>query len=471
MCVHERQRVSMANGHALAKGVRLGMSTTQARALLPDIHCLLRDPKQEHALLNALQETLYQITPHIQLLHLPGQGYAEHAIALEISDCLHLFGGWLPLLQLIRESLSPLLLAMHYKLAVAHSPTAAWLLTWQTSSNVLHKPTQEAIQKQLLSLSIQHLLHYPKIISQLDSMGFATLGDLFRHIERPSNQFDYSGLQKRFGKSFVDYLHSIFDTNRPTVRPWFNEKIEFFDNIEFDYPLNNWEWLLPCMEDLLRKLSSFLQKNQKKTQLIIWRLSDITHNNESLIVRTHKPTSDWNILLELSKIHFSQKALPFSVDSVELRCRQLLNKELTTVDLFQDSKIPGENSEREKLSTKLNARLGEHATYRLSRLDAHLPELTQEKVALQTPERELDIPLSALRPTWLFDPPTPIQPKANGLFWHGYLKLLQGPERITGQWWVKPEERDYFLAIRDDFVRLWLFYERIQRQWYVQGVF
>lgn len=468
--IHEKQTICMANPAAIAQSIRIGMSTTQARALIPELTCLLRDTQRERAALKTLQEALYSITPHIQLLHLPSQGYGEYAIALEVSGCLELFGGWQSLLHTMHQQLITVAEHFDYCLGAAHSPIAAWLLSWQTAK-IPQQPTSQSIQHQLKSLPIEYLLHHNKVIPRLSSMGFNTLEDLWRHVEKPGNTQNYAAIQKRFGKGFTEYLRSIFDPHYTTVRPTFKTSTGFSETIEFDYPLSNTEWLLPRFKHLLQLLSQFLHTHQKNTQVISWDMSDIKHNKHTLTVRTHQPTKQWELLLELSEIQLNQQALPFEVDTLTLHCRQLLANEQPINDLFQEQQLPGEYAELEKLTAKLTARLGENTTHRLSRLDAHLPELTQQKIGALDATAKAAKQNPTLRPTWLFENPIAISQKGTDLYWHGHLRVLQGPERITGEWWNKAEERDYFLAIRDDMIRVWLFHERMQKQWYVQGIF
>jgi protein ImuB len=49
--------------------------------------------------------------------------------------------------------------------------------------------------------------------------------------------------------------------------------------------------------------------------------------------------------------------------------------------------------------------------------------------------------------------------------------LIAGPERIQGQWWNEPSARDYFIGLRQDQQRLWLFWDLHKQQWFVQGIF
>src|SRR5690606_10835514 len=122
---------------------------------------------------------------------------------------------------------------------------------------------------------------------------------------------------------------------------------------------------------------------------------------------------------------------------------------------------------------KLKARLGESAVYKISYQDARLPEHTNRTIG--TSEKSFQV-LSAtqeqgLRPTWLFSTPAPIEHRGDRLYWRGYLSLLTAPERIVGDWWEESVVRDYFLARRQDNLRVWIYMDLHTKQWFVHGVF
>lgn len=466
--LHHKQRIYLANEFALRYGIQLQMSTTQARALIPELHCILRDEKKERAMFNDLYAQFYAITPHIHPIVLPQQRVAEYAFGLEVSSCLQLFHGWPALLDKIQHALSQL--PYQSIIACAHSWEAAWLLTWSTQHSPIHLD-QSTWLAHINQLSIRYLLPFPKAIEKLHSIGFANLGDLWRQIELKQHDTSFAALRKRFGREFSHYLQQVFCPPKHAAKPHFQPEEFFSDYLEFEYPANNVEWVLHACEPLLQRLSLFLQKKQKQTQHILWHLHGLDHKKKTIHIHTHSASSQWPLLLELSRIHFEQQELPFAVDMLELECNQLhgLNKKVT--DLFGPQDATTNEESLEKLNTKIASRLGQTCVYTLSALDEHLPEKTQQKKMPLEPTKPFNTPVYTLRPTWLFDPPNAIQHKNSRLYWHGYLNIVHGPERITGQWWEKPEERDYFLALREDFIRCWIFYERMGKVWYLQGVF
>ena len=57
------------------------------------------------------------------------------------------------------------------------------------------------------------------------------------------------------------------------------------------------------------------------------------------------------------------------------------------------------------------------------------------------------------------------------MYWGSPLALVYGPERIEDGWWDKPASRDYFVAQNAQGQRFWLFFERRQQRWFLQGIF
>ena len=49
--------------------------------------------------------------------------------------------------------------------------------------------------------------------------------------------------------------------------------------------------------------------------------------------------------------------------------------------------------------------------------------------------------------------------------------LLDGPERIEDNWWAKAVSRDYFVARDGGGQQYWIYRDRLQKDWYIQGVF
>jgi protein ImuB len=53
---------------------------------------------------------------------------------------------------------------------------------------------------------------------------------------------------------------------------------------------------------------------------------------------------------------------------------------------------------------------------------------------------------------------------------HAPILRLYGPYRVSGGWWARPVERDYYYAETGSGSLLWLFFDRPRRRWLLQGV-
>ena len=55
--------------------------------------------------------------------------------------------------------------------------------------------------------------------------------------------------------------------------------------------------------------------------------------------------------------------------------------------------------------------------------------------------------------------------------WNGRLTLVEGPERIEDNWWDQAASRDYYVARDSSGQQYWIYRDRLQEHWYIQGVF
>ena len=52
---------------------------------------------------------------------------------------------------------------------------------------------------------------------------------------------------------------------------------------------------------------------------------------------------------------------------------------------------------------------------------------------------------------------------------YGCVTALHGPFRVSGGWWVRTVERDYYYAETQRGEILWVFYDRPRRRWFIHG--
>lgn len=506
--VVEKFRVTHLTHGAAQLGIKTNMPIATAQAL-GNITQLENTPQKQQQAINILQDICYRFTPYIEIHN----SKPHTGLLLEISRCLLLFDGVDCLYTQLNQALNRT--PFEYKLAFGHTKHAAWLHTFAHShcttftqesldrinslysyaSNTKRKAEkieERSIEKSMVNSRTffieqlnQHsiyLLHgYPKAIESLDKTGFQTLGDIYKHIEKSGLE----SLAKRLGTDFSEYLAELYDIDqgikqtslfKPPARTYQPQET-FCQHIQFDYPIANCEQLHHPMQTLLQQLDDFLRKRQQQIQRLHWHLFDIYQNKDTLTVNGNGLSGqhhNWQQLLALSSIQLESKSLAFEVDILELECQHLQQAQHANQTLAFDGKHNSQSSNAFELTlARLQSRLGEHAIYKVSAHDSHIPEHTNTQIPATAHANTQLTPAqhNAWRPSWLLHEPIAIHMQKNALYWYGQLQLLQGPERVEGYWWDTPTARDYFVAQREDFVRVWIFYDLFLKKWFVQGVF
>lgn len=481
--VSHKNRICTLTDNLIDQGVYPGIPTATAQLLLNNDHeipCRIyeRELASEKQSLFHICDTLYQHTPHIETYCVQKEDACEeHGILLEISRCLRLFKGVDNIFKRITSSLDTL--GFSYRYAFGHTKHAAWLLSYATQMPIPNEnETAQTFINYLRPLALDYIYEHPDSVTQLKKTGFFTFGNLISHIE----QHSFHSLRKRFGESFSQFLSDVLDIDdsvkqaslfKKPVTNYHPQQI-FIESLQFDYPVSNTEQLEHPIKTLLSYLTRTLVQQQKQTQQLHWHLYDIHHNQEQFPIRIERLHSDTQLAEELTMIRLENQPLPFEVDVLELRCESIFPVHFENRQTHNDQHYDIEQHALATVTAKLNARLGENAVFTLAPRDSHIPELSYRRnVPRQShPLSPNDLPAQNLdRPSWIFNTPIKIGRRQNALFWKGKLELLQGPERIEGLWWKKPTGRDYFIAKRDDHVRLWVFHDLYKDGWFVHGVF
>lgn len=471
--VIERQRVIWVSADAEAAGAEVGMDITTAQ-MLSACDFVVRNRELEEVFLQHQAEILYAITPHINLVS--SKEIAHSGLALEVSTCLQLFGG----AKAIQERAMAILGSNQQgiEFGMAHTADAAWLMTYANAQYTFLESKNDFICL-LNQLPVEVLYEHPKQVETLEKTGFFTLGDIAYQIEQQT----ISGIKRRFGHAFTDYLCSVYGIDLDfqqgslfsTPVETFKPKEHFSTFVQFDYPTSSTALMEWPVETLLQKLSDYLRKNQLETQCIEWTLSDIYKAKEYVTVFADIPQRHWELFYDLTMIQLEHRQFSFEVDILTLTCEHAepLQGRSQVLNFDVSRKSKNLNQDFSVTAAKLKARLGDEAVYKLSYKHAIAPENSQEKIALAASSNQLlpveleDVP----RPTWLMPEPIPIDERKRGLYWRGYLNLGAGPERIHGNWLGKPIARDYFVATRHDHLHLWVFKDLQTKAWFVHGIF
>ncbi len=505
MMVSDKNRICALTDNLIQQGIQLGMPTSTAQLLYTnddqsgdddngDSHgsdnhssdnqnpfrIYERALDSEQKTLLKICNALYDITPHIEPYSVTNKnGCEDQGLLLEISRCIRLFKTVNNIFKKIQNSLN--LMGISFRYAFGHTKHIAWVLSY--SPHIINPPVPSENESTstfispLYDLSLDYVYEYPESIDNLKKTGFFTFHDIISHIEKHS----LHSLRKRFGGGFCQFLSELLDIEQIAQGSLFKQPLPtyqpnktFIESLQFDYPISNSEQLQHPVKTLLLHLTRELVKQQKQTQHIDWHLYDIHHHQDGFSVRVERLHSNIQLAEELTMIRLENQPLPFEVDVLELRCEHLVPVHFENRQTHNDQHYDTEQHALATVTAKLNTRLGENSVFTLAPKDSHIPELSYKRsVPIQShPLSPSETTTKTLdRPSWIFNTPIKIGKRQNTLFWKGKLELLQGPERIEGLWWKKPTGRDYFIAKRDDHVRLWVFHDLYKDGWFVHGVF
>lgn len=457
VAVLEKQRVIRVDDTAADQGVKIGMGTATVRALADDICLLERDPAAEQRCLQQLCCWGYNISPSLY-------SYRQDSLLLEIGSCLVLHRGLDALLALVRADLS--CRAWHYCLGIAATPKAAWLFSHDTQDSAAQTSvhsTPLSLKEQLAPLPLKLLEDFPRQVDALAKAGLWTFGDILC--------LPRQALARRCGKDFAHSLQQILG-NAEDRQNEFSPPTTFLDDYWFGYEVKANQELEPAIQRLLQSLCQFLRSSQLQCQDIKWQLYGINRQQLCIDVRCSQPQSDWQEWHRLTQLKIEQlqlqDSLGKSVEGISLRCENLVAGNDQNQDLFNQAR---QREPLHSLLDRLQNRLGLQSVEKIACRDEHLPEFAGYSSNDQQAEPVAGSNRRGQRPFWLMPQPQALRENRHSLYFNGKLKLLEGPERIEDNWWLEPVSRDYFVARDPAGQQYWIYRDRLQNNWFIQGVF
>ncbi len=491
IAVLEKQRVVVANDAAAALGVVPGMGTATARALADDIRLLERNPDAEQRCLHRLCCWAYSVSPTLYPLR-------EHSLMLEVGSCLRLYGSLEALLTRVRRALAQR--DYHYRYGLGPTPKSAELFairplevnaaalnqealhhqpsasgeTLESDSVVLDReapghrrgashdfsdPSNTPLEDQLAPLPLKLLVDFPREVDALARAGLWRFADI---LAMPKQ-----ALARRCGVDFVHNLNQILGTAED-IGETFEPPQTFVDHHWFGYEVKANQELLPAAELLIKALCQFLRNTQLHTQELHWLLYGINRQVHNFSVCSSQPHTDWKAWYQLTRLKVDQVNLDQSIEGVGLECHDLMPGQHHAEDLFQQA---GQKEPLHCLLDRLKSRLGLQSVSTIACRDEHLPEFAGYCSLDSRPATMPADDRGVLRPFWLMQEPTRLKEHGGAPCWNGRLMLLDGPERIEDNWWEQAVSRDYYIARDGSGQQYWIYHDRLQNGWYLQGVF
>ncbi len=410
------------------------------------------------------------------LQYTPRVAWLDEALVMEVSACERLWGGRQGLMRRMNiENPVP-----GHRLQQARGDTGLVALARLRMFAAGRQPPEDlpaALPLGTLGAARPHL-------DVLARMGCRTWGDVAA--------LPRGGLSRRFGAGLREALDAAWGLH-PERHIWLTLPDVFEQKFELPALAENASELMWSANRLLAALQVWLRARQRGVLAIEleWTLDMRRYNgvdlppNQAITVRTAEPTQDMAHLRRLmgERLALTKLAAPASW----LRLRSI---ETSPWAGASTSFLPDDNRKGDKLHElveRLTARLGPqqvrvpvpHADHRPECMQSWRPALHRkgEEAASAKAAGAASQP-DAVFPAWLLRDPPRLEMRDGQPWYFGRLKLLMGPQRREGGWWIdeamhkaggQPAVRDYFIAESPTAGLVWVFRENLH--WFLQGIY
>jgi protein ImuB len=451
--------VQWVNKPARQSGILPGMRIASALSLLPKLHCGCVDDSEIANISKKIHGILEAFSPLVE------RASWAHAFWLGLDGMQLLFPSLPQWAEQIRERL--LQQDIYCRISVGFSRFGTYASSCQGSSITVHADPQ-AERGYCQKISLARLDINPRERQALAKLGVHSLADL---LNLPAG-----ALRLRFG-SELQQLHqqASGEHNPPLQNTPLPQPRQ--SHIYLDEPDSNGERLLfyfkRLLETQLQQLADDAQAlhSMRLTFVLERQLGHVVEE-----VRPATPTLDAKQLLDLLRLKL--EALPLQAGACELQLLVqgvLVSRE--QLRLFAN-KPKRDLAAGNRALARIRAEFGESAVVYACRREAHLPEAQQgwepcHELRPAKP-RPAAIPQLIRR---IYNKPIPMPPRLrlspegwllNELNSGAVLRLL-GPHVISGGWWAREVQRDYYYAEMQRGRILWIYHDRQRRRWFIQG--
>ncbi len=443
-------RLVFLNAHARQTRLRIGMRQSVARDLLPSLRTAVVSEEATRAVVHELISSLQTFSPKVE-----AESRILGAFDIDPEGLGRLYGGYQNWAQCIHRYLR----ARHWhgSVAIGFHRYRSLAIAMQSSTRsaaitVLETPEEEQARSDETPLSAFALPG--ELCESLRTLGIETLGGFLRI---PSGE-----LQSRFGKAARE-LHELFSALQLPIQPHaFDEPARV--SFQIEPPDGDQHRLLFAIKGALHSLFHPIRARGEALQALRIRLQLERAPEQEERIEPAKPTTDAMMLLELIRLRLAQIELRGEVEEVELTAE-------TVRAQAEQSRLPGHEPRVDfgaasAALARIRAAYGEQSVTRATLRQAHLPEASFRWEPVQDIRPSAGSATAALPMVRrILSRPRPLSAETPA-----NLACLYGPYRISGGWWKRLVERDYYYGETARGDLLWLFYDRPRKRWFLHGV-
>ena len=468
--IGQRDVVTAACPIALDLGLRPGMASAHARALVVDLDVRDADHAADRALLDRL--ALHAVEHWTPSASVAGQD----GIWLDLTGAAHRFGGEMHFCRRLLRFTARL--GFTATVAVAGTPGAAYALArYGGRSAIVLPPGGEA--QAIADLPLQALRLSPDALATAARFGLERIADLYPMPRGP--------LARRLGMATVQRLDQARGIVAEPIIPVvpFEQPRVVRRLLE---PIVTPEAIAQVIGDLLDDMVIALQARGLGLRAATLMCVRVDGVDQRIALGTAKATRDAKHLKRMFAMRIEQIQPDLGIEAMVLiapRVEDLMPTSLGS-GLGGDDAAP----DLAPLVDQLAGRVGDASLFRVSAIESDVPERATARVAVlasptgwpawKRPVRLLRRPeqLSGVVALLPDHPP-------RRFTWRGTVYRVvagDGPERIHGEWWRSPSEmwavRDYFRVETESGARLWMFRRGDgvdaptgDLSWYLHGLF
>ena len=461
------------------------MPLANARAICPQLTVFDADEAADAAALNAIADACDRFTP---LVALDG----PHGLFLDITGCVHLFGGEAAMMRLVCERLTAQGFAV--SAAIAGTAVCARALTRQLHGRIVRDGGEaDAVRP----LPVSALGADAAITGGLRRAGLKTIGDVAARAPHE--------ITARFGADFTCLLQQALGQGDAPISPR-KPLPDYIVEKRFAEPVATAAVISATLSGLAQMLVAAMAqqgKGARRLQACFFRTDGAVR---AIAVDTGQPVTRAEVIDRLFAERLEALSDPldpgFGFDLIRLSAGR------TEIVVQQQRDLDAnvhDNDELAALIDRIAARIGGRRVVVHLPQDSHIPERAMLAAPAQQhlaaamlaawPSRVEGEP--PLRPLRLFERPEQIKviaevpdgPPAR-FVWrrasHAVVRA-EGPERVAMEWWRSQSEiltRDYFRVEDEAGLRFWLYrdglYDReivqqqgvaVQPNWFMHGLF
>jgi protein ImuB len=499
---------------ARAAGVRPGMSAAEAHAVCGRLHAVPHAPAADLAALRGLAEVLLAIAPAVEVAgpdlllldasaaHLvappacaprsgggagpcpatgggrsPGPGgragdlaTSEHALA-ERALALAAEAGFTARAAVASGRGPAGTLARSGGLAGARNGLEEAGSGGGRGGRVLHVAHGEAARA-LASLPLAALGLGRAVEAGLLAAGAATAGDVARLPE--------GTLAQRFGAEGARAARLARGEDPTPLVPFVPDTLPE-EGLDLEGPAESAEPLLFALKRLADRVAARLAGRGLGASRLKVTLKLDPRGEERLVVPLAAPTAAAGRWLGPVREHLATLRLPAPVTGVRLAATEVA---VVAAEQLAFGDRPEVISALEGVLARLAGRLGDGAVFAAEPVERYRPEGAYRAVAFRAPRAggartAAAGPPGDARPTRLLAAPEPVVAEGEGgrltaLRVGGQeraVRSLEGPERLSGEWWSSPFDRDYYRVALEGLGDCWIFRDGADGRLYLHGFF